>query len=146
MYEVALVIFKVVQWGLLIVLGTATFNASRALLKNSLVRQNRFLGKAAFYVALMKLVSGLGVFLSSNTLSRQGGFTLEKILQSPELRFFGIENTLGMLVAMIFIYLGVTQTRKTTTVVASHRWAVSCFMLASIIVLVIMLWGWPVLT
>ncbi|MEL6820685.1 MAG: hypothetical protein AAFP70_02900 [Calditrichota bacterium] len=141
MYDVALMIFKVIQWTLLIVLGIATFNAISGLLRKSLVRPNRFIGKASFYVALIKLIAGLSVFLLFET----GRKSLEQVLQSPELRFFGLENTFGMLIAMIFIYLGVSQTRKTQTVVASHRWAVSCFMLASIIVLTIMLWGWPIL-
>lgn len=145
MYEVALVLHNVLRWVVLIVLVLAILDSMKGVITNSLTRPNTNLGKAVIHATSLQFVLGVILYLIPGSVANMAVRNMAEAMQNSELRFFAVEHTTGMLIALGLIHLGVARARKAQTVKTSNRWALSCYLMAGIIMLVAIPWWRPLI-
>ncbi len=66
-------------------------------------------------------------------------------MQVRDLRFFGLEHPLQMIIALTLVHLGRARSRKATVTSKKFRWAAITFTIASLLVLAAIPWWRPLL-
>jgi uncharacterized membrane protein YozB (DUF420 family) len=144
MYSVVLALHNVVRWIVLIFGVLALFSAYRGWFAGRAWteldrRYGVFFGSAMDTQLLLGLV--LYFFLSPLTTAMLGNFALTR--SNPQIRFFGVEHILLMVVAVVLVHVGSVMSRRPTEDVAKHRTAAIFYSLAVVVVLIAIPWWRP---
>lgn len=93
------------------------------------------------FVALidLQLLIGLVLYLGASPITRQAFQNFSGAMKVHELRFFAVEHSVAMLLAVALAHIGGALMRKSKLVPAKARGAAICFLLS----LVLMLAGTP---
>jgi len=143
MYEITLIVHNVLRWVVLVLLLLAILDSLKGILSNSLTRPNTILAKSVMHATSLQLVIGAVLYLIPGSVANMAIRNMGNAMKTTELRFFAVEHTFMMLLAIGMIHLGLARSRKAQTVKTSNRWALSCYLLAGILMLFAIPWWRP---
>ncbi len=146
MYNFVLAVHNVLRWIVLIFLIIALVRAywgwfGRREWTQTDTRMGRFYSISLDIQFLLGLI--LYFFLSPLTKTVFSNFGAA--MSAPELRFFGIEHILYMILAIILAHVGVATARRVEEPVAKHRRSAIWFSLSFVAILLGMPWFRPLL-
>jgi hypothetical protein len=97
------------------------------------------------FVASMDLqfLLGLVLYFGASPLVHQALQNMSAAMKVKELRFFAVEHTTAMLIALVLAHLGGALARKAKTVTSQYRNATICFGLSLIAMLIGIPWFRP---
>jgi hypothetical protein len=106
-----------------------------------------FLRFGIIFVLLMDLEFLLGVLLyfGASPLPKMAFQNMAAAMKDHELRFFAVEHTTYMFVAVIFAHVGGALSRKGKTDLAKYRGAAICYSLSLLLILAGIPWWRPLL-
>lgn len=141
MFNSVLVVHSWLRWAVIL---TALVAAVRAIAGVSGKRPwTRADDRAGFWFLLtfdLQVVVGLLLYFVLSPITRAALQDLGGAMGSAGLRFWGVEHTFGMLVAVALAHAGRAKSRKATDSAARHRVAAICFGLALVAILVSIPW------
>lgn len=100
---------------------------------------------AMIFVASMdlQLLLGLILYFGASPVVHQALQNMSAAMKVKELRFFAVEHTITMLIALVFAHVGGALARKAKTVAGQYRGAAICFALSLLLILVGTPWFRP---
>lgn len=135
-YTVIRHLHSILRWLLLAgLLGSIILAISGLSDKNGLGRTGRIFARFTVYFAHLQLLVGIVLFLISPRVI----FSSDS-MQSPILRFFLVEHTSAMLLAIILITIGYIRMKKATDLVLSTRTLLWFYIFSLIIILILIPW------
>ena len=140
MYNGILHLHSGLRWVLLLLLILAIYRSSTAKGKAFSATDNK-VGLVLMIVADIMLLVGLYQWFASDwglkSIQKNG---MKEVMGNATLRFYAIEHTIGMLVAIIMIHIGRAYSMKNIPDPIKHKRVVLFFGLALLIVLVSIPW------
>ena len=141
MYNYVLTVHSWVRWAVIL---TALIALVRAIAGVSGRRPwTRADDRAGFWFLLtldLQVLIGLLLYFALSPITRAALQDLGAAMGSAGLRFWGVEHTFGMLVAVALAHAGRAKSRKATDSSARHRVAAICYGLALVAILVSIPW------
>ena len=100
---------------------------------------------AIIFVASMDLqfLLGLVLYFGASPIVHQALQNMSAAMKVKELRFFAVEHTTAMVIALVLAHVGAARARKAKTVVSQYRSAAICFGLSLIAILIGIPWFRP---
>jgi hypothetical protein len=136
MYPLVLSIHNILRWVVLIVLILAFVNALLGWIqKRSWNSMDRKLGTFAGIGVDIQLLLGLLLYLVFSPITTSSFADFGAAMASTDRRFFLVEHSSLMLLAVIFVHLGSILARKATDDQKKHRQAAIWFGLTLLVVL-----------
>jgi hypothetical protein len=135
-YTVIRHLHSIIRWLLLAGLLGSIIPAIAALSKKeALSNIGRIFARLTVYFAHLQLLAGIALFIVSPRVI----FSSES-MQSPILRFFLVEHTSAMLLAVILITIGHSRMKKETTPPGSIRTLLWFYVISLAIILLMIPW------
>jgi len=127
---------SIIRWLLLAgLLGSIILALSGLSGRIGLGSRGRLFARITVYFAHIQLLVGIGLFLISPRVI----FSSDS-MQSPILRFFLVEHTTAMLLAVILITIGHIRAKRAVNAMQSARTLLWFFLISLIIILVLIPW------
>jgi len=127
------------RWVLLILLVYAIYNAFSKKTKNQYEEKDRKLNMFTMIAAHTQLLFGLIMYITNEGImaawSNIGG-----IMKISEARHIVIEHLFGMLIAVVFITIGHSKSKKASSANSKHSKIFGMYLLALIIILASIPW------
>lgn len=146
LFTTILAIHNILRW---LALALVSVAAMRALLgwlgKREWTPADRKLGMFSSMSLDIQILLGLVLYIFLSPLTKAAFQNFGTAMSSPELRFFALEHSLYMVLAVVFAHLGAVLPRKATEPVSKHKRAALAFALALLLILVGMPWSRPLL-
>lgn len=140
LYNILLHLHSFGRWIVLLLLLIAIFNSlvagSRPFIKSD-ARTGTLL---VIFTDLMLLIGIALWFFGSRGYNVLKASNMGDVMKEPFSRFFTIEHTIGMLVAIILIHVGKAQARKNIGDRAKHKRTLIFYLLALLIILASIPW------
>lgn len=144
MYPLVLSIHNILRWVVLIVLILAFVNALLGWIqKRSWNSMDRKLGTFAGIGVDIQLLLGLLLYLVYSPITTSSFADFGAAMAATDRRFFLVEHSSLMLLAVIFVHLGSILARKATDDQKKHRQAAIWFGLTLLVVLIGTPWFRP---
>lgn len=146
MYPVVLVIHNIMRWVVVAFAIIALFNAYRGWFKSREWRKSDRLAGLFYTVSLdIQLILGIMLFFFLSPITQGALQNFREMMAVDELRFFALEHTFYMLLAVIFAHIGNTLAKKAPNAVSKHRRAAIWFSLSFIVLILGIPWWRPLL-
>lgn len=140
MYSIILHFHSSLRWIVLLLLLIVFFRSVTAG-KRPFTGTDKKFGLYAMIVCDIMLLIGLYQWLAGNwglhSFQNNG---MKEVMKDPVLRFYAIEHTIGMLIAIIMVHIGRAYTKKDIPDSAKHKRSILFFGLALLIVFVSLPW------
>ena len=144
MYQIVLTIHNTVRWVILIAGAIAVIRAYMGWFgKRDWTETDRKIGLLFTISIDVQLLLGLLLFIFLSPITKAAFSAFGAVMGDAGLRFFTLEHTFYMLLAVVFAHLGSILPKKVEDVVAKHRRAAIWFTLALLIILLGMPWMRP---
>jgi hypothetical protein len=141
LYSVMLHAHSVIRWIVLLLLVFAILNSLIAG-RRPFIRTDARLGLLLTIFADLMLLIGIYLWYVGDkgyhTIQRLG--SMAAVMKDPAARFFVVEHTTGMILAIILIHIGKAQGRKHISDRAKHNRTLLFYLIALIIILVSIPW------
>jgi hypothetical protein len=144
MYTIALFLHSYTRWLVLIAMVWALYRAWSGWLRRR--EWTIWDDRAAMFFAIaitVQFVFGLLLYFQPTGLAQAAARDFSTAMQVRELRFFGLEHPLQMMIALGLAHMGWTRARKAPDSRRKFRWAVICFTLATLLILTAVPWWRP---
>lgn len=145
MYVAFLAVHNVLRWVVVVLALIALLRAYRGWFgKRDWQPADRKIGSFFAMSMDLQLLVGLILYLFLSPLTRplfQGQMSL--VMQNEQLRFFGVEHILLMVVSVVFVHLGTVLSRRAEQSLLKHRQAAIWFSLAVLALLAGIPWWRP---
>lgn len=141
LYNILLHAHSIGRWVILILLVVAIINSAMAGKRPFTKSDNRtgmFLTSAADLMLLIGLVLWYFGPVGYHLIENSGG--MGAVMKDSTSRFYAIEHSVGMLLAIIFIHVGKAQAKKHIPDNAKHKRTVLFYSLALLIILFTIPW------
>ena len=139
-YSALLHAHSIGRWIVLILLIFAILNSLLAGNRPFIKSDNR-LGLLLTIFADLMLVIGIVIWYFGNRgYNLVSGGNMSEVMKDPNTRFFAIEHSVGMLLAIVLIHIGKAQARRPIGDKAKHRRTMIFYLLALLIILVSIPW------
>lgn len=103
-------------------------------------------GTLSFVMAIdLQLLIGLVLYVAVSPLTRMAFQNMRVAMKDHELRFFSVEHTTYMLLAVIAAHLGAVFSRKAQLNPTRYRWATIAYAVSLLLILAGIPWGRPLL-
>jgi len=150
MYEIALLLHSYTRWIVLIVSLYTLFIVWRGFIqKREWTKTETIASRLFVWVFTLQFVLGAILFFIPNGLAQTAIDIMSQdfgtAMQTRDIRFFGMEHPLQMTIAMAVVHIGAAPARKVTPSSKQFRWAVICFTLGLLLILVGIPWWRPLL-
>ena len=140
LYTALLHAHSIGRWIVLLLLIFAILNSLIAGSRPFIKSDNR-LGLLLTIFADLMLLIGIYLWIAgSYGLQKLQSMPMADVMKNPTDRFYAMEHTIGMLVAIVLIHLGKAQARKKIGDRAKHRRTMIFYVLALLIILVSIPW------
>jgi uncharacterized membrane protein len=145
MYTFLLAFHNIVRW---VALFLGIFVTASGLFgwfgKRTWTQTNRRM--AVFYTSAMdiQILIGLLLYIFFSPITQSAFQNFSAAMSSPELRFFALEHTFYMLLAVVFAHLGSVFARKAEQDSVKFRRSAIWFGLSLLLLLLGMPWGRPI--
>jgi hypothetical protein len=140
LYNFLVHLHSVGRWIVLILLLIAIFNSLVAGRRPFIKSDARTGTLLVIFTDLMLLIGIALWFLGSRGYNVLKGVDMSEVMKQPSYRFFTVEHTIGMLVAIILIHVGKAQARKSISDKAKHKRTLIFYLLALLIILASIPW------
>ncbi len=140
LYNILLHVHSVGRWIVLLLLIFAILNSLIAGSRPFIRSDNRLGLLLTIFADLMLLVGFVLWFLGQNGYAKLQHMPMAEVMRNPTDRFYTMEHTIGMLIAIVLIHLGKAQARKRISDKAKHRRTMIFYVLALLIILVSIPW------
>lgn len=149
-YQIVLFLHSYNRWLVMAVMFYALFRAWHGLLsKRAWTNTDNITALAFTWLVTLQFVLGLILYLFPNGLAQTALQVMSQdfgaAMKTRDLRFFGMEHPLQMVIALIIAHLGGARSRKTHPSANQFRWAVICFTLAALLIFSGIPWWRPLL-
>lgn len=128
------------RWIVLLLLIFAILNSLLAGTRPFIKSDNRLGLLLTIFADLMLLI---GIYLwvvGTHGLTKLQSMPMADVMRNPTDRFYTVEHTIGMLLAIVLIHIGKAQARKRIADRAKHRRTLIFYLLALLIILVSIPW------
>jgi len=138
--QTILVFHNLVRW-LILVFGVWTvLNAITGLLSNRTYSANDNRSNLLFMIFCdIQLLLGLILYFNNNLFKQLTGNT-KAVMKDAALRFFAVEHTLMMLIAIILVHIGRSSVKRAATSNQKHKRMLICFGIALLLILAAIPW------
>jgi uncharacterized membrane protein len=140
LYNVLLHLHSVGRWIVLILLIIAIFNSMVAG-KRPFIRTDARTGLILTIFADIMLLVGIALWFRGpwgyQTIQDKG---MGEVMKDPTARFYAVEHTIGMLIAVVLMHIGKAQGKKQLSDRAKHRRTMIFYLLALLIILASIPW------
>ncbi|MDX1993084.1 MAG: hypothetical protein SF029_11875 [bacterium] len=146
MYSLALYLHSYTRWLVLVVMLWALYRAWAGWLRRRewTVWDDR--AGIAFAGAIsLQFVFGVLLYFQPVGIAQAAMRDMGAAMQVRELRFFGLEHPLQMMIAIGIVHMGRARSRKAEGDRAKFRWAIICYTLATLLILAAIPWWRPLL-
>lgn len=144
MYLFVLTVHNIIRWVVVVVLILALVNAILGWIqKRSWSSSDRKLGFFASIGVDIQIITGLLLFLFFSPLTTSSFSDIGAAMASTDRRFFLVEHSSLMLLAVIFVHLGNSLARKATLDQKKFRQATIWFGLTLLVILIGTPWFRP---
>lgn len=140
LYNFLVHLHSVGRWIVLILLLIAIFNSLVAGRRPFIKSDARTGTLLVIFTDLMLLIGIALWFFGSRGYTVLKGNEMGEVMKDPFSRFFTMEHTIGMLVAIILIHVGKAQARKSISDKAKHKRTLIFYLLALLIILASIPW------
>jgi hypothetical protein len=140
LYNFLVHLHSVGRWIVLLLLLIAIFNSLVAGQRPFIKSDARTGTMLVIFTDLMLLIGIALWFLGSRGYNVIKGSNMGEIMKEPTYRFFTMEHTVGMLIAIILIHVGKAQARKRISDSAKHKRTLIFYLLALLIILASIPW------
>jgi len=150
MYEITLFLHSYTRWIVLIVSLYTLFIMWRGFLqKREWTKTETILSRVFVWVFTLQFILGTILYFIPNGLAQTAIDIMRQdfsqAMGTKDLRFFGLEHPLQMVIAMLVVHLGSSRARKVSPSATQFRWAVICFTLGLLLILAAIPWWRPLL-
>jgi hypothetical protein len=146
MYNILLMLHNTTRWLVLIALLWILYRAwSGWLRKREWSTWDTRAGMICAAVLSIQFVFGLLLYVQPTGLAQAAMRDFSAAMKVRELRFFGLEHPLQMIIAIGLVHLGSARARKAVENAKKYRWALICYTLAAIAILIAIPWWRPLL-
>jgi hypothetical protein len=136
MYIVILEIHHYLSWLVLLTALFAIYRAIRGiLLKKQWFAADRRAGLFFLVVIDFQVLAGILLYVVFSPLTRVVFKDINSVLADPPVRFYAVEHTLVMLIALVAVYIGRSKARKAQFAARKHRLSVIWYTLAVALIL-----------
>lgn len=141
LYSLMVHIHSVGRWIVLLLLLFAIFNSLIAG-RRPFIKSDARLGLLLTIFADIMLLVGLYLYFAGpwGYKQFQSYGSVGELMRNSTSRFFAVEHTAGMLIAIVLIHIGKAQGRKAMSDQAKHRRTMIFYLLALLIILVSIPW------
>lgn len=148
MYILTLTLHSYTRWLVLIAMTYALFRAWRGLIsKREWHKMDDFAIRSFVGLISLQFILGVTLYLLPSGLAyaarQSAAQNFSAALKVYDLRFFGMEHPLQMMMALAVVHLGSARARKAQSSANQFRWAAICFTIAAILILVAIPWWRP---
>lgn len=144
MYGIAVLLHSYTRWLVLLAMVWALYRAwSGLILRRQWTEVDRRAGWLFATVISVQLLLGLTLFFYPGGLAQAALRNMAVAMKNRELRFFGLEHPLQMVIAVGLVHLGSARSRKATSSAVKYRWAVICYTLATLAIVIAIPWWRP---
>ncbi len=140
LYNFLVHLHSVGRWIVLLLLLIAIFNSLVAGQRPFIKSDARTGLLLVIFTDLMLLIGIAIYFIGPRGYNVLKGSNMSEVMKDPFSRFFTVEHTLGMLIAIILIHIGKTQGRKQISDKAKHKRTLIFYVLALLIILASIPW------
>ena len=146
MYQILLASHNILRWVVVILAIVALFRAYVGWIgKHEYTEIDRKVG-VFFSVSLdVEVLLGFLLYLFLSPITRTAFQDFSTAMTIPDIRFFAVEHTLMMILAVILVHVGTMLTKRGTSDVSKHRRAAIWYSLASFLVILAIPWWRPLL-
>jgi mono/diheme cytochrome c family protein len=146
LYEISLLLHSYTRWLVVLAMLGALLLAWHGLLRR---RQwgkwdTRFAAAFAILVTI-QFVWGVLLYFTPDGLAQVAVRDMRASMRVRELRFFGLEHPLQMVIALALVHLGWTRARKAPEARLKFRWEAGAFTVATLLILIAIPWWRPLL-
>ena len=146
MYEIILAIHNLIRWVALILLIVTTVSAFIGWLgKREWAERDRKFGVFTTIALDTQLLLGLILYFFLSPLTRTALQDFGAAMGVADLRFFGLEHVVYMILALVLAHIGSALSKKAPDSKGKFRRAAIFFGLALLLVLLGIPWGRPIL-
>ncbi len=144
MYEIALLFHSYIRWLVLLFMIFAVIWAWWGYIRkrNWTVWDTRF-GAGFAIVITIQFMFGLILYFIPNGIAQAALQDMGQAMGVRELRFFGLEHPLQMLIALTLVHLGWTRSRKADDILVKFRWTVTTYTIATLLIVSAIPWWRP---
>lgn len=140
LYSVLVHLHSVGRWIVLLLLLIAIFNSLVAG-KRPFIKSDARTGTLLVIFTDLMFLIGLALwYFGARGLHVMQGGNMSEVMKNPGLRFFAVEHSVGMLIAIILIHIGKAQARKQISDKAKHKRTLLFYLLALLIILATIPW------
>jgi hypothetical protein len=140
MYSVLVHLHSILRWVVLLLLLVAIFNSLVAG-ERPFIRTDARTGSILVIFADLMFLIGLALwYFGPRGYKLIEAMGMSAVMKDPYARFFAIEHTTGMLLAIILLHIGKVQGRKAISDKAKHRRTLLFYLIALLIILVSIPW------
>jgi hypothetical protein len=146
MYITTLTLHNYVRWLVLVAMFYALIRVWLGLVGNREWTKND--DRVALAVTLstsLQFILGIILYLLPMGLAQAARQNFGMAMKIRDLRFFGLEHPLQMIIALTFVHLGSARARKAYPSARQFRWAVICFTIAALLILIAIPWWRPMI-
>jgi L-asparagine transporter-like permease len=140
LYNILVHLHSVGRWIVLLLLLIAIFNSLVAGQRPFIKSDARTGTVLVIFTDLMLLIGIALYFFGPRGYNVLKGSSMGEVMKEPFSRFFTVEHTLGMLIAIILIHIGKAQARKQISDKAKHKRTLIFYLLALLIILASIPW------
>jgi mono/diheme cytochrome c family protein len=144
LYEIALLLHTYTRWVIVIVMIAAVGATWWGMLgKREWGTWEKRLAAAFAMLLSIQFVFGVALYFIPNSVAQVALQDIVSSMRVRELRFFGLEHPLQMVIALGLVHLGAARSRKAPTSKLKYRWAAWSFAIATILILTAIPWWRP---
>lgn len=146
MYNIALLLHSYTRWLVLVALLFALYRAwSGWLRQREWTIWDRRAGLFFAVLITVQFFFGVLLYFQPAGLAQAAVRDFGAAMQVRELRFFGLEHPLQMTIALGLAHMRWARSRKSPETRKKFRWAVICYTLAALAILIAIPWWRPLL-
>ncbi|MFN8457384.1 MAG: hypothetical protein U0401_22455 [Anaerolineae bacterium] len=144
MYITVLTLHSYIRWLVLAVMLYALIRAWWGLIcKREWTKADDRAALAFTMIISVQFILGVILYLLPVGLAQVARQNFSAAMKVPELRFFGLEHPLQMIIALTVVHLGSARARKAHPSARQFRWAATCFTIATLLILSAVPWWRP---
>jgi len=141
MYSAFLLVHSTLRWVVLVLALIALGRAIRGVVGRLEWKSGDQAIGAWFTVSLdLQMLLGLVLYIFLSPITREAFADMGAAMRNTPLRFFAVEHTAGMIVAVVLAHIGRARSKKGTDAVQRHRSALIFYALALVVIVLSIPW------
>ena len=140
MYLAVLTVHSWLRWATLVMAIGATLNALRPMVAGSAKPPGRWWDSLFMLAVDLQMLAGLALYFGLSPTTTLAMNNVGAAMRNPGMRFWAVEHAGAMFAALVLVRVGRVLAMNARTPAASRRRRVTCFALATLVMLVAIPW------